>query len=71
VAYPEIFGGGDCISFEKKPLDKVGVYAVRQNPILYTNLLAALVRWRFASLSTAGYLPFDLEYLVILRKNII
>ncbi len=42
VAYPEIFGGGDCISFEKRPLDKVGVYAVRQNPILYANLLAAL-----------------------------
>ena len=42
VAYPEIFGGGDCISFTKRPLDKVGVYAVRQNPILYTNLLAAL-----------------------------
>ena len=42
VAYPEIFGGGDCISFEKRPLDKVGVYAVRQNPVLYTNLLAAL-----------------------------
>ncbi len=41
-AYPEIFGGGDCISFEKRPLDKVGVYAVRQNPVLYTNLLAAL-----------------------------
>ena len=42
VAYPEIFGGGDCISFEKRPLDKVGVYAVRQNPVLHTNLLAAL-----------------------------
>jgi NADH dehydrogenase FAD-containing subunit len=42
VAHPEIFGGGDCIRFEKQPLDKVGVYAVRQNPILYTNLLAAL-----------------------------
>jgi len=42
VAYPAIFGGGDCISFEKRPLDKVGVYAVRQNPVLYTNLLAAL-----------------------------
>lgn len=42
VAYPEIFGGGDCISFEKRPLDKVGVYAVRQNPVLYTNLMAAL-----------------------------
>jgi len=42
VAYPGIFGGGDCISFEKRPLDKVGVYAVRQNPVLYSNLLAAL-----------------------------
>lgn len=42
VAHPEIFAGGDCISFEKRPLDKVGVYAVRQNPVLHTNLLAAL-----------------------------
>jgi NADH dehydrogenase FAD-containing subunit len=42
VAYSEIFGGGDCICFEQQPLDKVGVYAVRQNPVLYANLLAAL-----------------------------
>ena len=42
VAHPEVFGGGDCIHFEKRPLDKVGVYAVRQNPILYNNLLAVL-----------------------------
>ena len=42
VSYPDIFGGGDCISFEPQPLDKVGVYAVRQNPVLYANLLAAL-----------------------------
>ena len=41
VAYPDIFGGGDCISFETRPLDKVGVYAVRQNPILHQNLRAA------------------------------
>ena len=40
--YPEIFGGGDCISFAPSPLDKVGVYAVRQNPVLLHNLLAAL-----------------------------
>ncbi|MGM0656913.1 MAG: NAD(P)/FAD-dependent oxidoreductase [Thermodesulfobacteriota bacterium] len=40
--YPEIFGGGDCIFFENQPLDKVGVYAVRQNPILYHNLQASL-----------------------------
>jgi len=42
VQYPEIFGGGDCIYFKDQPLDKVGVYAVRQNPILYHNLLASL-----------------------------
>ena len=40
--HPEIFGGGDCVYFEDKPLDKVGVYAVRQNPILYINLMSAL-----------------------------
>jgi len=42
VENPEIFGGGDCISFRPRPLDKVGVYAVRQNPVLLHNLLAAL-----------------------------
>ena len=40
--HPDIFGGGDCIYFEPHPLDKVGVYAVRQNPVLYANLMAAL-----------------------------
>ena len=40
--HPEIFGGGDCIYFQDQPLDKVGVYAVRENPILYHNLMAAL-----------------------------
>jgi NADH dehydrogenase FAD-containing subunit len=42
VAHPEMFGGGDCIRFGERPLAKVGVYAVRQNPILLHNLLAAL-----------------------------
>lgn len=42
VAHPEMFGGGDCISFAERPLAKVGVYAIRQNPILLHNLLAAL-----------------------------
>jgi NADH dehydrogenase FAD-containing subunit len=37
-----IFGGGDCIYFQDQPLDKVGVYAVRQNQVLCNNLLAAL-----------------------------
>ena len=37
-----MFGGGDCIYFQPQPLDKVGVYAVRENPILLHNLQAAL-----------------------------
>lgn len=42
VRYDNIFGGGDCIHLQSNPLDKVGVYAVRQNPVLYQNLLASL-----------------------------
>ncbi|MGA6924582.1 MAG: FAD-dependent oxidoreductase [Desulfosarcina sp.] len=40
--HPDIFGGGDCIYFQDQPLDKVGVYAVRQNPVLFHNLMARL-----------------------------
>lgn len=39
---PNIFGGGDCVCFMPQPLSKVGVYAVRQNQVLYSNLVAAL-----------------------------
>lgn len=42
TSHPQIFGGGDCIYFTDQPLDKVGVYAVRQNEVLYNNLMAAL-----------------------------
>ena len=42
IDYPEIFGGGDCISLSGRRLARVGVYAVRQNPVLCRNLLAAL-----------------------------
>ncbi len=42
VDFPNIFGGGDCIGFQPRPLNKVGVYAVRQNPVIAHNLLAAL-----------------------------
>ena len=70
--YPNIFGGGDCICFEDQPLHKVGVYAVRQNPVLYHNLMA--------SLDGDELMPFDPggDYLLIfnlgdgtgvLRKN--
>ncbi|UCG78356.1 MAG: FAD-dependent oxidoreductase [Nitrospirota bacterium] len=38
VDHPDIFGGGDCISFQRRPLDKVGVYATRQNEVLFNNI---------------------------------
>ena len=40
VDYPEIFGGGDCIAIHGKSVGRVGVYAVREAPILFHNLLA-------------------------------
>ncbi|MBU0991969.1 MAG: FAD-dependent oxidoreductase [Proteobacteria bacterium] len=61
--YPEIFGGGDCIYFKEKPLDKVGVYAVRENPVLFHNLLAFL--------EDRPLMPFDPgeEYLLIFNMG--
>jgi NADH dehydrogenase FAD-containing subunit len=38
----DIFGAGDCIAVKGKRLDRVGVYAVREAPILFRNLLAAV-----------------------------
>jgi NADH dehydrogenase FAD-containing subunit len=52
--YPNIFGGGDCISFQPRPLDKVGVYAVRQNMVLYRNLLSALENRELEKFNPAG-----------------
>lgn len=52
--YPNIFGGGDCIDFLDEPLDKVGVYAVRQNPTLFNNLMAALEETPFQSFEPGG-----------------
>ncbi|TMW71670.1 FAD-dependent oxidoreductase [Alteribacter natronophilus] len=38
---PDIFGAGDCVTLETSPeLPKNGVYAVRQAPVLYDNLVA-------------------------------
>lgn len=42
LSAPELFGGGDCICLQSRPLAKIGVYAVRQNPILCRNLLAVM-----------------------------
>jgi NADH dehydrogenase FAD-containing subunit len=42
VSHPNVFGGGDCVTLDGQPLDRVGVYAVRQAPVLHHNLLAYL-----------------------------
>lgn len=42
ISHPGVFGGGDCIRFEPYPLARVGVYAVRQGPVLFANILASL-----------------------------
>ncbi len=42
VGLPGVFGGGDCVSFDAGTLPRVGVYAIRQGPVLYRNLLSSL-----------------------------
>ncbi len=59
TGFPEIFGGGDCIYFYEQPLDKVGVYAVRENPVLYHNLMASLEGEQLQAFSPGG------DYLLI------
>ncbi len=59
VDFPEMFGGGDCICFKDQPLDKVGVYAVRQNLVLYENLMAFLEGRNLRPFNPGG------EYLLI------
>jgi NADH dehydrogenase FAD-containing subunit len=39
---PRIFGAGDCIDFNGRSLPKIGVFGVRQAPVLLENLSAAL-----------------------------
>jgi NADH dehydrogenase FAD-containing subunit len=65
TAHPEIFGGGDCISFEPRALSRAGVYAVRENRPLFDNLGAALAdHWDAAR-------PFDPggRYLIALNMG--
>lgn len=61
VDHPELFGGGDCIGFQERSLDRVGVYAVRQNPILHHNLMAAL--------EERDFIPFEPQSRYVLIFN--
>jgi NADH dehydrogenase FAD-containing subunit len=40
--HPKLFGGGDAISFRGGKLPGLGVYAIRQGPILFHNIRATL-----------------------------
>jgi NADH dehydrogenase FAD-containing subunit len=62
VLHPEVFGGGDCIALQGHPLAKVGVYAVRQNPVLLANLAATLEDKPLASFN-----PGNPDFLQILN----
>ncbi|AHY47310.1 pyridine nucleotide-disulfide oxidoreductase family protein [Rubrobacter radiotolerans] len=42
VTDPKIFGGGDSVSFKGEPLTRLGVFAIRQGPVLFHNLQAFL-----------------------------
>jgi selenide,water dikinase len=45
IDHPEIFGAGDCIAHEEHPwVERAGVYAVREAPILFQNLLVAITK---------------------------
>jgi NADH dehydrogenase FAD-containing subunit len=59
--FPEVFGGGDCMSMAGRKLSRVGVYAVREGPVLFQNLRA--------SLKGAALTPFrpQRRYLLILN----
>lgn len=61
--HPELFGGGDCIYFKEQPLDKVGVYAVRENSVLYHNLMASLDETELTEFDPGG------DYLLIFNMG--
>jgi NADH dehydrogenase FAD-containing subunit len=54
VAHTDVLGGGDCISLAGHDLAKVGVYAVRQNPILFHNLMASANGKELATFEPGG-----------------
>lgn len=41
LGHPDLFAAGDCADFGDPVLQKAGVYAIRQGPVLASNLLAA------------------------------
>lgn len=64
VAYPHIFGAGDCIAFKDYDyVKKAGVYAIREAPFLWQNLCNSL-----AGKPLVGYRP-QKSYLAIINQG--
>lgn len=64
AAYANMFGVGDCIAMESHPsLHKAGVYAVREAPVLWSNLTSYLAGKRLKK-----YIPQS-QYLSILSTG--
>lgn len=59
-----VFAAGDCISFNKNPLPKAGVYAVRQGKILQKNIKAY-----FLSRPMVSYKPQNNFLKILLTGN--
>ncbi|TVR88658.1 MAG: hypothetical protein EA428_11610 [Spirochaetaceae bacterium] len=54
-----VFAVGDCAYFAEQPLDRVGVYAVRQQAVLMANLMAAAARADTQLYDSAPLSPFS------------
>lgn len=42
VSDPRVFGGGDSVAFQGQALTRLGVFAIRQGPVIFENLRAYL-----------------------------
>ena len=56
-----VFGGGDAVAFRGGRLPQFGVYAVRQGPVLYHNLQAALRGEPLSSYRPQGHYLYVLD----------
>ncbi|MGB3683586.1 MAG: FAD-dependent oxidoreductase [Rubrobacteraceae bacterium] len=42
ISDPRLFGGGDSVAFRGEPLTRLGVFAIRQGPLIFRNMQALL-----------------------------
>lgn len=49
ISHANIFATGDCAAFMPQTLSKAGVFAVRQGPLLFDNIVASINRTKLSS----------------------